>query len=114
MQVFVMLLLIVGIVLVVISWLRADLKCPAPTVIYRYVPTNTLDIQFGNDNNPSQIYADMFNQSSPWIGGTTIGDGKTVTLISTSGNTITAGSLSTLQTAAPLTTPLTSLTPAKI
>jgi len=38
-----------------------------------------LDIQFGSDNNPSEIYQDMFTLGTPWIGGYTLGDGKTRT-----------------------------------
>lgn len=73
-----MLLLIIGIVLVAVSWLKADLKCPPPKIIYRYVPKHTLDVQFSEvENQPSQIYEDMFRSSSPWIGGYDIGIGKT-------------------------------------
>jgi hypothetical protein len=38
-----------------------------------------LDIQFGSNNNPSEIYQDMFTLGTPWIGGYTLGDGKTRT-----------------------------------
>lgn len=36
-----------------------------------------LDTQFSEDNYPSRVYRDMFTRSSPWIGGFTIGNGKT-------------------------------------
>ena len=81
MDVFIMLFLIIGIVLVSVSWLRADLQCPPPKVIYRYVPKHTLDIQFSEDDNlPSKIFADLFEKSSPWLGGYDIGSGKTYTV----------------------------------
>jgi len=52
-------------------------NCPPPQIIYRYIPKHTLDVQFGDENNPSTIYRDMFTSSSPWIGGYTMGIGKT-------------------------------------
>lgn len=44
-----------------------------------------LDVQFGMDpsNNPSVIYKDMFTRGSPWVGGFTLGDGKTKTYSTT-------------------------------
>lgn len=75
---FFMLLLVIGIVLVAVSWVKADLKCPPPKIVYRYVPKHTLDIQFSEvDNKPSILYQNMFTSSSPWIGGFDMGNGKT-------------------------------------
>lgn len=75
---FFMLLLVIGIVLIAVSWLKAELKCSPPKIIYRYVPKHTLDVQFSEeDNKPSLIYENMFRKSSPWIGGYDIGNGKT-------------------------------------
>jgi hypothetical protein len=31
-------------------------------------------MQYSKENRPSNIYLDMFNKSSPWIGGFTIGN----------------------------------------
>jgi hypothetical protein len=44
-----------------------------------------LDVQFGADpsNNPSVIYRDMFTRGSPWVGGFTLGDGRTKTYSAT-------------------------------
>lgn len=74
MDIIILFLLITGITLVIISWLRSDLKCPPPKIVYRYVPKHTLDVQFGNENYPSEIYKDMFTKSSPWIGGFGLGN----------------------------------------
>lgn len=74
MDFIVLLLLIIGVAFVTISWARADLKCPPPKIIYRYIPKHTLDIQFGTENTPSEIYKDMFVKSSPWIGGFSLGN----------------------------------------
>jgi hypothetical protein len=72
-----LLLLIIGITFVATAFVKARVRCPPPKIIYRYIPKNTLDVQFGEDNNPSDIYKDMFLNSNPWIGGYTLGDKKT-------------------------------------
>lgn len=77
MNTLVVLLLITGIVCVTISWFKRDLQCPPPTVIYRYVPANTLDTQFSKENLPSNLYSDMFNNDNLWIGGMSMSMGKT-------------------------------------
>ena len=73
-----MLILVIGMVMVGISWFKSELMCPPPKVVYRYVPKHTLDIQFGQENNPSEIYKDMFTTSSPWQGGYRLGNEKTL------------------------------------
>lgn len=77
MDIVVLLLLIVGLTMVIFSWVRADLHCPPPKIIYRTIDKPTLDTQFGPDNYPSEVYKDMFTKSSPWIGGYEMGSGKT-------------------------------------
>ena len=83
MDVIVFFLIFVGFGLVIMSWLKSDLQCPAPKVIYRYVPKHMLDVQFGDENNPSVIYNDMFTQGTPWIGGYQIEKGKTFKVVGT-------------------------------
>jgi hypothetical protein len=78
MDIIVLLLLVIGIAFVAVSWARADLRCPPPKIVYRYIPKHTLDVQFGTENNPSEIFKDMFTKSSPWIGGFGLGN-KTFT-----------------------------------
>lgn len=74
MDIVILLLLVIGITFVAVSWARADLKCAPPKIVYRYVPKHTLDVQFGEENNPSEIFKDMFTKSSPWIGGYGLGN----------------------------------------
>ncbi len=82
MDIIILLLLIVGIVFVSMSWAKSELKCEPPKIIYRYIPKHTLDVQFGEENTPSEIYKDMFLQSSVWVGGYQLGNkGKTETEI---------------------------------
>lgn len=75
------LMLIIGIIFIIYSWIKIDIntKCPEPKIIYKLVPKHSLDVQFGKENYPSDIYLDMFNESSPWIGGYGLGIGKTYT-----------------------------------
>lgn len=74
MDIVILLLLITGMVSIIVSWIKSDLKCPPPKIIYRYIPKHTLDVQFGDSNVPSEIYKDMFTKSSPWIGGYGLGN----------------------------------------
>jgi hypothetical protein len=74
MDIVILLLLITGMVSIIVSWLKSDLKCPPPKIIYKYIPKHTLDVQFGDENVPSEIYKDMFTKSSPWIGGYGLGN----------------------------------------
>jgi hypothetical protein len=73
MDIVILLLLIIGVTFVAVSWAKSDLKCPPPKIVYRYVPKHTLDVQFGTENNPSEIFKDMFTKGSPWIGGYELG-----------------------------------------
>lgn len=78
MDIVIALLLIIGIVFVSMSWAKSELQCEPPKIIYRYIPKHTLDVQFGEENTPSEIYKDMFLQSSVWVGGYQLGNrGKT-------------------------------------
>lgn len=74
MDIVILLLLIVGVAFVSVSWARADLRCPPPKIVYRYVPKHTLDVQFGTENSPAEIFKDMFTKPSPWIGGYGLGN----------------------------------------
>lgn len=80
MDIIVLILLIIGIMSVSASWMKAELRCPPPKIIYRYIPKHTLDVQFGEENKVSEVLKDMFVDSSPWIGGNEMGNGKTYVL----------------------------------
>lgn len=70
--------LVLGSALITISWMRSELSCPPPKVIYRFVPKHTLDSQFSVENRPSFVYKDMFEKSSVFLHSRGIGDGKTI------------------------------------
>ena len=73
--IIVLVVLIIGIIIIVISILNPkSTECPPQQVIYQQVPENLLHIQYSKENRPGNVYLDMFNKSSPWIGGFTIGN----------------------------------------
>ena len=76
MDIFIVLILLtIGIIMIIISILNPkSIECPPQQVIYQQVPENILDMQYSKENRPSNLYLDMFNKSSPWIGGFTIGN----------------------------------------
>jgi hypothetical protein len=74
MDIVILLLIVIGIISVSVSWAKSEMRCSPPKIVYRYIPKHTLDVQFGNENVPSEIYKDMFLKSSPWIGGFGLGN----------------------------------------
>ena len=78
MDILLVILLVIGIVLVAINWLKSELRCPPPQIIYRFVPKHHIDVQFGEDNKPSTVYRDMFEKASVFLHSRGIGDGKTI------------------------------------
>lgn len=67
MEVVIYLLFAIGIASVCFALFQTH--CPPPTVVYKYVPMHPLDVQYSERNVPSQVYKDMFESGSPWIGG---------------------------------------------
>lgn len=74
MDIVILLLIVIGIISVSVSWAKSEMRCAPPKIVYRYIPKHTLDVQFGNENVPSEIFKDMFLKSSPWIGGFGLGN----------------------------------------
>jgi len=70
--------LVAGLTLIGISWLKSELKCPPPKIVYRLVPKHTLDTQFSIENRPSLVYKDMFEDASVFLHSRGLGDGKTI------------------------------------
>ncbi len=78
MDLLLILCLVVGCTLIAISWIKSELSCPTPKVIYRFIPKHTLDSQFSVENRPSLVYKDMFEKSSVFLHSRGLGDGKTI------------------------------------
>lgn len=74
MELIVLIFLIIGITSVSLSWAKSNSKCPPPKVVYRYIPEIPLDTQFGDNNQPSVVYKEIFLEGSPWIGGFKLGN----------------------------------------
>lgn len=70
---------IILVICVIILVFSKDVYCE-PKIMYKVVTEPILDMQYDEKNKPSLIYNDMFNESSPWIGGYQLGIGKTYTV----------------------------------
>lgn len=64
------LLLVLSIICVIggIIYNLNTIRCPTMKVVYKYVP-KTLEQEYSDPNYPSEIFYDMFNKPSTWIGG---------------------------------------------
>lgn len=61
-----LLILFIGIVLIVISIIKHEQKCPTAKVEYRYIP-RTFEEEEAEPVYVSDIFKTMFSQQSPWI-----------------------------------------------
>jgi hypothetical protein len=59
--------LFLGIMLVVIEFVKTEKKCPKQKVIYKYIP-RTFEEEQNEPVYPSDIFKAMFTQPTPWIG----------------------------------------------
>lgn len=69
-------ILATGITLVTISWLKSELQCPPPEIIYRFIPKHQIDVQFSEENRPSKVHSGMFLDSNVFLAGRSVGNGK--------------------------------------
>ena len=79
MNIIVYILVLLGVVSISLAIFRSEKDCPPQKIEYRYIPNYQLDVQYSEENMPSKVFSDMFKISSPWVGGTQLGIGKTVT-----------------------------------
>lgn len=77
MDYMILLIILLAFAVLITGFFNKQQVCPPTKVIYKYVPENQLDIQFDEQNFPSNIYKEMFLKSSPWIGGYYMGNGRT-------------------------------------
>lgn len=71
-------LLVIGSILIYVS---IQSSCPPPKVEYRFVP-RTFEEQMASPVQPSEIFKDMFEKPTPYVGGGSLGVGKARTLTS--------------------------------
>ncbi len=77
MNIIFVILLSIAISGIIIAVMKSELECPPPKIIYKLIPKHAIDTQFSDENKPSTVYNEMFDKSSPWIGGYYISDSKT-------------------------------------
>jgi len=58
-------LFILSIILITINLTNLNKQCKEK-IIYRYIPKKMIDQQF-NDNMPTEIFKNMFTETSPWV-----------------------------------------------
>ncbi len=87
-MIFILFLLTIGLTSILISFFRGNLQCLSPRVIYRFIPKHELDVVFGNENYPSEIYRDMFVKNSVFRNNTYLGDEKAFTALNEQESTI--------------------------
>ena len=64
---FVMIILIfIGVLFITISLVKNTTTCPAPKIVYRYMP-RTFEEEDSEPVYASDIFKTMFTQQSPWI-----------------------------------------------
>ena len=66
MNVFLLLLLLVGFVFITIGYVKTRKRCPPRRVEYRYVPRTFVEEQ-ESPTPVTDIFAKMFFESQPWI-----------------------------------------------
>ena len=66
MRSIILLFLFIGIIFMVIGYIKTNQKCPPPIVEYRYYP-KTFNQQMENEVPISMIYGKMFKDKTPWI-----------------------------------------------
>jgi hypothetical protein len=64
MDILLLILLAIGIAMVAVGWMKSELECPPSRIVYRFVPKNTIDVQFSESNKPSVVHSDMFTKQS--------------------------------------------------
>lgn len=72
MKSIIIVLFIVGCLFLVIGYVNQIKKCPPPKIEYRYIP-RTFKEEQDNPVKVSQLYSQMFEDPSPWVGGLAIG-----------------------------------------
>ena len=62
----ILLFLFIGIIFMVIGYIKTNQKCPPPIIEYRYYP-KTFNQQMEDEVPVSMIFGKMFKDKTPWI-----------------------------------------------
>ena len=68
MKSLVVLSMFAGVLLIVVGYINQTKQCPSPKIEYRFIP-RTFDEEQDNPIKVSQIFSNMFEKPTPWIGG---------------------------------------------
>lgn len=63
MKLLVMILLIVGVTLVINGYMKQNMKCGTPKIVYKYIP-RTFEEEQNNPIKPSDLFSKMFSEAS--------------------------------------------------
>ncbi len=61
-------------IIAIVSYFK---ECPEPKIVYRDVVVDQREYLYSDANLPSNVYKDLFIESSPWIGNFKLGNGRT-------------------------------------
>jgi len=67
MKAILIIILVVGLIMIIVEFVRTKQRCPKQQIIYRYIP-RTLEEEQNDQAYPSEIFKAMFTQPTPWIG----------------------------------------------
>jgi hypothetical protein len=68
MKLFLLSLIFIGILFIIIGYVKTYEKCPPPRIEYRFVP-RTFKEEQEQPVSVDEIFKDMFVKPTPWIGG---------------------------------------------
>ncbi len=71
-------ILTIGIVFVTLGYLKSEMNCPPPKIIYRLINNTPVDYQFSEANFPSKAYENLFTEDNITVGGYKLSSGRTV------------------------------------
>tara|TARA_B110000977_G_scaffold173747_1_gene227144 strand:- start:816 stop:1025 length:210 start_codon:yes stop_codon:yes gene_type:complete len=62
----ILLFLFIGIIFMIIGYIKTNQKCPPPIIEYRYYP-KTFNQEMKDETPVSMIFGKMFSDKTPWI-----------------------------------------------
>lgn len=70
MKFIILTLFYVGLLIMIVGYIRSRQSCPATKIEYRYVPRTFVEEQL-DPPSVDELFGSMFREPSPWIGGYT-------------------------------------------
>lgn len=60
---FIQIIFTIGFLFILIGWIKNELTCPPPKVLYRYIKPDLIDYQFSELNIPTNINKNLFTDN---------------------------------------------------